>query len=268
MTISIVTVVLNNRNCVEQCIGSVLSQTYNNVEYIVIDGGSTDGTIEIVKRFRNEINQFISEADSGIYDAMNKGIRRARGDVVGILNSDDFYADERVIGNVVKCLYENRVDSCYGDVMYVDRNDTDKVVRYWKAGWYAREKFKLGWMPPHPAFFCKRSVYAKYGLLNLDFPLAADYELMLRFLFKYGVSAAYIPKALVKMRAGGTSRPGAYTLGAIRENYNAWKANSLDYPATILLKPLLKILQYLGSSSFTGDSQAENVPGKGSTEGS
>ena len=130
-------------------------------------------------------------------------------------------------------------------MVYVDRDDTTKIVRQWKAGEYKKEKFKTGWMPPHPTFFVKREIYEKYGYLNLEFPLAADYEIMLRFLYKYEVSTIYIPKVLVKMRAGGTSKPGFYTAKAVLENYRAWKVNGLRYPFTLLLKPLSKIMQFV-----------------------
>ncbi len=183
---------------------------------------------------------------------MNKGIRLATGDIVGILNSDDIYADESVIENVVEYMTDKNTDTCYGDLMYVEREDVNKVIRYWKSDDFYKERFRRGWMPPHPAFFVKRSIYERYGLLNLDFHLAANYELMLRFLYKYNVSTTYIPRVLVKMRMGGTSKPGMYTLGAIRENYRAWKVNGLKYPITILLKPLSKIPQFfkaLSSSS-------------------
>ena len=142
-------------------------------------------------------------------------------------------------------MFENNADSCYGDLVYVDRNDTNKIVRYWKAGNFYKERFKKGWMPPHPTFFVKKEVYERCGYLNLGFPLAADYEIMLRFLYKYEVSTIYIPKVLVKMRAGGTSKPGFYTAKAVLENYRAWKVNGLGYPITLLLKPFSKIMQFV-----------------------
>ena len=189
----------------------------------------------------------MSEKDNGIYDAMNKGIKAATGDVVGILNSDDLYADEFVLDNVVKCLLKNNVYSCYGDLVYVDCNDTNKVVRNWKSGDFFKERFKRGWMPPHPTFFVKKHIYEKYGIFNLKFLLAADYELMLRFLYKYNVSTAYIPKCLVRMRTGGSCRPGLFnTSKNMMENYRAWKINDLTpTPITFILKPLTKVFQYI-----------------------
>jgi glycosyltransferase len=184
---------------------------------------------------------------------MNKGIKLAKGDIIGILNSDDVFADKNAVSRAVSAIVDQKVDSCYADIVYVDRADTSRVVRNWQAGPYEKKRFRTGWMPPHPTFFVKRSVYEKYGLLNLDFPLAADYELMLRFLYKHEVSTTYIPEVLVKMRAGGTSpprgrragRPGMYTIKSVIENYRAWKVNGLSYPPTMLLKPFSKISQFL-----------------------
>jgi len=246
LKISIITVSYNSAKTIEDTIKSVVDQTtFGDVEYIIVDGGSTDCTVDIIRRYEDTITKWVSKRDCGVYDAMNKGLRLATGDIVGILNSDDIYADRFVIKNVVNMFRETGADSCYSDLFYVDRNDTDRVIRYWKAGPYKKELFERGWMPPHPTFFVNRSVYKKYGLLNLDFPLAADYELMLRFLYKYNISTIYIPEVLVKMRTGGTSNPGLYTLKAIRENYKAWKVNDLNpNPKTFILKPLSKVIQF------------------------
>jgi glycosyltransferase involved in cell wall biosynthesis len=244
MKISIITPTYNSETTLKDTILSVLNQSYQDIEYIIVDGGSSDKTMDIIGSFGGKISKLISEKDSGIYDAMNKGIKASTGEIIGVLNSDDLYADNYVIETVADRLVKNRTDSCYADLVYVDRNNTEKMIRYWRAGDYGKNKFIFGWMPPHPTFFCKRSVYGEYGFLNLDFPLAADYELMLRFLYKHNISTFYIPKAIVKMRAGGTSRPGSYTFRAIAENYRAWKINGLNYPLTVLLKPISKIFQY------------------------
>lgn len=243
--VSIVTVVFNGVTTIEDCIESISGQTYPDMEHIIIDGGSTDGTQEIIKKHEKHISGWTSEPDNGIYDAMNKGIAMTTGDIIGILNADDIYADNHVIADVIKTFAENKTETCYSDLMYVDRNNTDKVVRYWKSGDFHKERFRQGWMPPHPTFFVKKNVYERYGLLNLDFPLAADYELMLRFLYKHGVSTRYIPKVLVKMRTGGTSKPGLYTIKAIMENHRAWKVNGLTPNLmTFFMKPFSKIGQY------------------------
>jgi glycosyltransferase involved in cell wall biosynthesis len=246
LKVSIITAVLNAKETIKDTIEAVSVQTYEDVEHILVDGGSTDGTVDVIREYadRNRKIRWISEPDQGIYDAMNKSIKAATGEIIGILNSDDFYADKHVIKDIVTAITKNNADSCYGDIVYVDRHNLDKIVRHWKAGGFDREKFKKGWMPPHPTFFCKRSVYEKYGLLNLDFPLAADYELMLRFLYKYRIRAIYVPRVLVKMRTKGTSKPGMYTLKAIIENYRSWKVNELYYPIALLLKPFSKIPQF------------------------
>ena len=247
MKISIITVVLNNVENIEECIKSVLDQTYKNIEYIIIDGGSTDGSIDIIRNYGDKIAYWISEPDQGIYDALNKGIRMARGDVIGILHSDDLFADNFVVETVVNCFFRNGVDSCYGDLVYVSRDDTQKVARYWKADEFKREKFKFGWMPPHPTFFVKRIMYERYGLFNLAMGTAADYELMLRFLFKHRISTIYIPKILVKMRIGGKSNKALKNrIIANRNDVKAWEVNGLKPPMFLrLMKPLRKLPQFL-----------------------
>lgn len=247
MKISIITVCYNSNDFIEQAISSVVSQNYHDMEYIIIDGGSEDGTVQTIKRHKKYVDKFISERDEGLYDAMNKGIKISSGDIVGILNSDDMYYDEDVIGKIANKFSSSDVDSCYGDIVYVDRFSPERVKRYWKSGDYSRNRFIKGWMPPHPAFFVKRKCYEKFGLYNTDFIIASDYELMLRFLFKHGISSCYIPSVLVRMRTGGASTPGLLTtLNNVCENYKAWRVNELHAPCyTFFLKPLSKIPQLL-----------------------
>ena len=244
--VSIITTVFNNKDTVEDAIQSVLSQSYPNIEYIVVDGGSTDGTIEIINKYENKINKFVSEKDQGVYDGMNRGIKRATGDIIGILNSDDVYADDKVIERVVAEMTRKNADVCWGDLVYVDAKNTDKVIRFWKSSEYREEKFKKGWMPPHPAFFVKRWVYEKYGLFNLDFPISADYELMLRFLERHKIKSCYIPQILVKMRIGGQSNKSIKNIArANLECYKAWRVNGLKVnPLIFFLKPAPKVTQY------------------------
>jgi glycosyltransferase len=243
-SISVITVVYNGAQTIADCLESVSYQTYQ-CEHIIIDGGSTDGTQEIVRKYPH-VAKILSEQDNGIYDAMNKGIAMANGDIIGILNADDVYANNGVLKKVCNVIRNEKSDCCYADLDYVDKNNTNQVRRHWVSGKYQREKFKRGWMPPHPTFFVKREYYKKYGLYNTDFPIAADYELMLRFLYKHKLPVSYIPDVLVKMRTGGASNPGLInTAKAMRENYQAWKVNDLDTNMlTFIMKPASKILQY------------------------
>ena len=204
-------------------------QTYTDIEHIIVDGGSTDGTVEIIDRYRNSNTIVISEPDNGLYDAMNKGIRCSTGEIVGILNSDDFYGDNTVIEKVVCKMQEEDTDSCYGDAVYVKRNNYNKIVRYWKSGQFSHNKFKIGWMPQHGTFYAKKSIYDKYGMFRDDFPIAADYELILRFLYKHRIKTTYLPEILLKIRTGGVSRPGILnTSKMFIENYRACKINGLS----------------------------------------
>ncbi len=205
MKISIITPVLNAVDTIEDCIKSVQTQTYKNLEHIIIDGGSTDGTLEKIKKLFNDKMKVVSEPDEGIYDALNKGIKLATGEIIGILHANDFYPNDRVLEMVAEVFLNYDVDSCYGDLVYVDKWDTSKIIRYWRSGYYKHGMFRWGWHPPHPTFFVKKQVYEKYGLYNTSFKIAGDYELMLRFLEKYKISTYYIPSILVNMRIGGKS---------------------------------------------------------------
>jgi len=245
MDLSIITAVRNGARTLRECIESVQKQTVP-AEHIIIDGASTDGTFDIIARYRQSIAKVISEPDKGIYDALNKGIRIASGGVIGLLHGDDFYAHDRVLETVVDVFEKQNVDSCYGDLLYVNKNDTDKVIRYWKASEYHSGKFKYGWMPPHPTFFVKREIYEKYGYFNTDFRIAADYELMLRFLEKHGISTYYIPEVLIKMRLGGASNKSLKNIWIkSSEDYRAWKVNNLKGGLlTIFLENSSKIPQF------------------------
>lgn len=242
--ISIITVVWNNVSTIKDAIDSVLSQTYENIEYIVVDGASRDGTVEIVQSYGDRITKFISEKDNGLYDAMNKGISLATGDIVGILNSDDFYIDKHVIEKVVKEFEENDIDSVYADLVFVKPDKLEKVVRYYDSSHFSPEKFAYGWMPAHPTFFVKRECYGKHGVFKTDYKIAADYELLTRFLAKNKVSYSYIKEPILKMRMGGASTSGVksnYILNkeiirACKENdiYTNWVMVLSKYPKKIL----------------------------------
>lgn len=247
MKVSIITVALNNAEYIETCIQSVINQDYENIEYIVIDGGSTDGTLDILGKYGFRISRLVSEPDEGMYDALNKGLRLASGAIVGLLHADDIFAHDLVLSKVAAIFHDTQVASCYGDLLYVSRNDPTRVVRYWKSGPYSPRRFYRGWMPPHPTFFVKRPIYEKYGMFNLALGSAADYELMLRFLLKNSITCTYIPEILVKMRTGGQSNASLRNrIRAHCMDRRAWQVNGLrPYPWTLLCKPLSKIWQYI-----------------------
>ncbi len=244
--VSIITAVFNEREFIEQCINNVLGQSYENIEYIIVDGGSTDGTVEIIKKYANKISNWTSKSDNGLYYALNKSLLMVTGEIVGFLHADDIYADNEIIKTVVSEMTKYNVDCCYGDLLYVGRYNTEKIIRYWKSNPYNDGLFKKGWMPPHPTCFFKRDVYDKYGCFDTDFKIAADYELMLRFFEKYKISSHYIPEVLIKMRLGGVSnRSLKNILRKTSEDYRAWKVNNLFGGGyTILLKNISKIPQF------------------------
>ena len=246
LKISIITVSFNSAKTIKETIESILIQDYNNIEYIIIDGGSSDETIDIVKSYSEKISYFISEKDDGIYDAMNKGIKAATGDIVGILNSDDFYPNSFVLSNVAKSFEKYNCDAVYGDLVYVKAKDATQIKRYWQAGNYNTSKIKNGWMLPHPTFFVKKVMYDRHGLYNSDLKRAADYEMILKLLYKENISVHYIPMILVKMRMGGASN--STFLNRIRANKEdglAWTKNQLNKPMFVRIKkPLQKVIQF------------------------
>lgn len=246
MKITLLTPAYNSAATLRDTLESIAAQRYPDLEYILIDGASTDGTADLVTEYGDLATIFRSEPDRGIYDAMNKGLRLATGDVIGILNSDDFYAGPEVLRKVAAAFADPSVDTLYGDLQYVDALRTERVVRHWRAGGYRRSKFLFGWMPPHPTFFVRRRCYEQFGLFDLDLRSAADYELMLRFLYKERCSAHYLPEVMVKMRTGGQSNASLrHRLRANREDALAWRKNGLrPYFFTTWLKPLRKVGQY------------------------
>jgi glycosyltransferase len=245
MKISLITSVYNNQETIAEAIGSVLSQTYPNIEYIIIDGGSTDGTVNIVRSYQDQLAAFVSEPDRGIYDGLNKGIRLATGDVIGFLHSDDLYQDNKVIAKVAQAFTDNPVDSVYGDLTYIDKNDPTKIIRYWQSGLFSLKKLRYGWMPPHPTFFVKRDIYERYGTFDTSFKIAADYDLILRFLGKNRISTYYIPSVLIKMRVGGESNKNwKNILRKSTEDLQAMKNNGIGSVLSLLIKNLSKLQQF------------------------
>jgi glycosyltransferase involved in cell wall biosynthesis len=247
MKVTVITAAYNSASTIRDTLESVVGQDYPYVEYVVIDGRSSDETLSIIKKYSNRITKIISEPDQGIYDAINKGIRAASGDIIAILHADDVYAHPQVLSRVVQTMQSNHVDAVYGDLLYVQRDHPDKVVRHWKSGSYHHGRFLKGWMPPHPSFFLKLSCYEKHGTYTDKLFSAADYELMLRMLHKYRVSVAYLPEVLVRMRVGGVSNKSLKNrIRANREDREAWRMNGL-HPGllTLIRKPLSKLKQFI-----------------------
>ncbi len=248
MKISIITATYNSEKTVKDTIESVLSQKHKDIEYIIIDGDSNDSTVSIVKSYGNKITKFISEPDKGIYDAMNKGISLATGDIVGILNSDDIFFNDEVLVSVNDVFKNTETDVLYGDIVYVDKYDVGKVVRHWISRECKPKDMLKGWHPPHPSFFVKKSLYNKCGVFDLSFRISADFELMLRFIEKCKARTKYLKKTLVKMRMGGASNNSIKNI--IIGNMNCLRAfqknglriDYLHYPTGRFMP---KIKQYL-----------------------
>lgn len=237
MKISIITVCYNSAKTISDTINSVANQTLTNKEHIIVDGGSTDLTMDIVAAAAEYV-RFISEPDKGIYDAMNKGIELATGDVIGTLNADDFYYDSQVLKEVERVFLDPNVDACYGDLIYVKQDDTGQTVRFWKSNEYKDKLFKSGWMPAHPTFFVRKSVYEKFGRFDLNFKIAADFELLFRLIEQHKIRTVYIPKVLVKMRLGGTTNKNISNI--LTQNKEIISTLRRHYPNFSLLKFISK----------------------------
>jgi len=246
MKITIITVTYNCEKYLEQCIQSVLNQSYKNVEYIIVDGGSNEHTINIIKKYENRISKWISEPDNGMFDALNKGMKMATGDVIGVLHSDDVFASDDVLETITNNFQTKNVDTLYGDLNYVYEDDILKIYRKWESKPFDRNLFKKGWMPAHPAFYFKRTLLEKYGNYKIEFNSASDYEFMARYLFKHNLSTVYLPKLIIRMRKGGLSNNSFLKrIEANRNDYKAMKANGIPFPLFVsILKPLSKLHQY------------------------
>ncbi|TKF88862.1 glycosyltransferase [Vibrio breoganii] len=246
MKVSIITATYNSAKTISDTLRSLEEQTYQDIEYIIIDGASNDNTLEVIQSQCSRVSTVISENDKGIYDALNKGIKAATGDVVGFLHSDDLFAYPEAVQDIVDTFLKNDSQAVYADLEYVSKDDTDKTVRLWTSGDYARNDLKKGWMPPHPTFYMKRELYEEFGLFDLSFKIAADYDSLLRYLWVNKVSMAYLPKVLIKMRVGGASnRSLSNIIQKTKEDIKALKNSSLSWPQAILIKNLSKIPQFI-----------------------
>ncbi|NTD95626.1 glycosyltransferase [Agrobacterium tumefaciens] len=246
MKISIITVIYNGEAYLKECIESIIGQSYQDIEYIIVDGASTDGTLKIVEDYRHAVTHLVSEPDRGLYDAINKGILLASGEVVGILNADDMLADENVIAQVAKAFTEHaEINAIYGDLNYI-RPVSNQILRTWKSKQADKLDIAKGWMPAHPTLYIKRDLFEQYGNYALDIGTAADYDLILRYFFVYQLKAVYLPILMVNMRMGGVSNKNLSSLaGAFKNDYKALKRNRILNPIKVLFrKKLSKIMQY------------------------
>ena len=245
MKISVVTAVYNRVTTIADTMQSVQRQSYPHIEHVVQDGGSTDGTLEEIKRFSNTSTSFVSESDNGIYDAINRGIKRASGSVIGLMHSDDFFANDIVVQSIATQFADPSVDGVYGDLQYVSAADPKKVVRHWKSGEYSPSCLAQGWMPPHPTLYLRREVFDRFGFYDTSFKIGADYDAMLRYLTKGKIKLGYIPEVLVKMRLGGESN-GSFgrIIRKSREDYRAIRKNEVGGLRTLAAKNFSKIGQF------------------------
>jgi glycosyltransferase len=246
MKVSIITVTLNSARYLEDCIQSVMMQDHPDIEHIIVDGKSTDGTLDIIKKYESHIAKWVSEKDHGMYDAINTGMRMATGDIIGTLNSDDMLASPDAVSVIVKTFDVQKVDAVYGDLVYVSPEDTNRIIRVWKGLPFRRKRFCHGWMPAHPTFYFRKRLLDEFGYYETHYFTAADYEFMARYLFYHRVSASYIPKLIVKMRQGGMSNGNLLRrLRANRRDYLAMKRNRIPFAFFVsLVKPLSKLHQY------------------------
>lgn len=248
MKVSIITVVYNNEKTIADAIESVQSQTYKNIEHIIIDGKSSDNTLRIINQHKSPSTRIFSEPDKGIYDAMNKGIKLATGDLVGILNSDDIYSDDEVIFDIVSKLEENPgINMIYGNLVYVETNNVMKIVRKWNSKAYSDNFFENGNVPPHPTLFVKKCIYQTCGLFNIKFRLAADYDFMLRSFKKVGNTSMYFPRLMVRMRLGGATNKNFWNIyNGNKEILDSWRENKFKLPLQLVpLRIFKRLIQYL-----------------------
>jgi glycosyltransferase involved in cell wall biosynthesis len=244
MKVSIITVCFNIAETIEDTIKSVLSQNHEDIEYIVVDGASTDGTLDVIKKYKKNIAKVISEPDNGIYDAMNKGLSSSTGDIVANLNGDDVYAEKTIVSRMVEFIQQNELDAAYGDLIYVDRKKSNSVRRFWKAGPYKKGAFYRGWVVPHPTFFCRKEIYEKYGYFNDTLQIAADFELMLRLIEKHQIKIGYLSEVIVKMGTGGKANILRGMIQGNKEIIKSFRLNGLRLsPWFFICKPIIKMAQ-------------------------
>lgn len=246
MRITIITVCYNRSTTIEKAIKSVLNQNYQNIEYIIIDGNSTDGTQQIIEKYRDRLSHYISEPDKGMYDAINKGLQLATGDVIGLMHSDDEFYDEKVISSIVKRFnFEQNIQGVYGDGIYVSNDTEERLIRNRIGGAFSLQKIRSGWLPLHPTVYLKKATIDQYGLYNLDFKIASDTEFLLRYLYKYKIKMSYINTYIVKMKMGGMSTSMKRAFEVLYEDYKIYKFHGLTAFLVVFLKKTNALRQYL-----------------------
>lgn len=252
MKISVVTAVLNRAHTIEHALRGVQAQTYRNLEHVIQDGASTDGTLDVIARLADARARVVSSRDGGIYQAINAGIARASGDVIGLMHSDDVYASDSVLDKVAAALRDPAIDGVYGDLQYVTAGTPARVVRHWRAGRFSPAMLRRGWMPPHPTLYLRRHVFERFGAYDTSYRIAADYDAILRWLGTHGIRLAYIPEVLVKMRVGGESnRSLGHLLRKSREDYRAIRRHRIGGAGVLIRKNVGKLTQFrlLGAST-------------------
>ncbi|WP_209316452.1 glycosyltransferase family 2 protein [Halomonas salinarum] len=256
LKISVITACFNSQATIGQAIASLKQQSWSQVEHVVIDGASKDDTVAVARKTLGMGDVLISEADRGIYDALNKGIDQASGEVLGFLHSDDLYAHDEVLAKVAACFDDPAVGAVYGDLQYVDALDTDRVIRHWVSGAFSQNKLKRGWMPPHPTFFMRRELYRELGGFDLRYRIAGDYDALLRYLASEKVMAAYLPEVLVKMRVGGASNGSLIQIvHKSKEDFTVMRNNGVNPLVALPFKNLSKLPQFLAR----GKSKAKEI---------
>lgn len=247
LTVSIITATYNSSKTILDTVRSLEMQSYQNIEYIIVDGSSSDNTLEVISNHCSRVSKVISEPDNGIYDALNKGINAATGDIVGFLHSDDLFAYKDAVKDIVNRIESQGTDAVHADLEYVDKDDVNKRIRLWKSSTYFIKKLKHGWMPAHPTFYMKREKYTLYGKFDLTYKISADYDSLLRYFSAYGIKSAYLPKVLIKMRVGGASNRSLKNLiQKTKEDIRALKSNGISWPYAIVIKNISKIFQFFG----------------------
>lgn len=245
MKISVITATYNCAQTLAACLDSIKTQTHPSLESIVIDGASTDGTLDVIRAHGAHVHRVISEPDRGIYDALNKGIRLATGDVVGFLHADDLFADEYVLAEIARHFEDPAVEAVYGDLVYVDAADVSKVIRLWTAGEFAPARLREGWMPPHPTLYVRRSVYERLGAFDTRYRIAADYDSVVRFFGAGGVRPVYLPRLLIRMRVGGVSNRSLRSIWRKScEDLDVMRRHKVGGLGTLLRKNLSKVSQF------------------------